>query len=147
MSSTLNITFQIKGTVGNQLIEFPTEGMFAPKSLTISNDLHFLKKASVANATATEILTIGSGDDVSAATLIVLIPSVDMTFCWECSAATENSNAGCEAGTPFILSTGTAAPYNATPDTSVAGTLEAITEITAYQSSGSAASVLIFVAN
>jgi len=146
MSSTLNILFQIKGTVNTSLIQEPTDGLYAPVQVTLSSDIVYRETVSVADTTVTELLTIGSGDDVASSTFIVLIPTVKTVFCWQLATASDNNTAECAANVPFILSTGKANPYNATPATAIADTPAAIDTITAYQSTGGAGKVHIFSA-
>lgn len=145
MASTLRMTFQIKGTVGTELVEFPSDTLYAPISISLTNDLRLVETCSLPSGAETEILTIGSGSDIASASIIVLVPSVACVFGWELTSAANNSTAGCGANVPFILSTGKANPYDAVPGTAIAGTPANIVQVSAYQGTGSAGTVRIFV--
>lgn len=139
------MTFQIKGTVGNELLEWPSEGLFAPYTLSPTADIisHGVKE--VSTATATEILSIGASSDLASAIFFAFIPSGACRISWRGSGSdADNSAVVLQANAPLVIPGYQTLPYQSTSNNRIDETAAAISSFSCYQSTGATIDVRWF---
>jgi len=142
MAATFDLLFKLKGVLNGEEASIGED--YSPYQVSTSADIKFEKIVSVNDSTATEIVTIGSGEDLASAVALVIIPTVSGALVWSTSTAADNSAIQLRANFPFIFPTGNSYPYQTTLSNRADETAAAIANISFYQTSGSAAKVHIF---
>ena len=143
MSSTLSLSLQLKGTIGNDLLVWPPEGLYAPYTITTSADVYLEKVVSVADSTVTEILSVGSGDQIASAVAFLFIPSGACRISWIGASDADSSAIVCPANRPLLLPGYQTLPYQTTTSNRIDETAASITSFSCYQSTGDAITVRV----
>lgn len=141
MAATFNLIFKLSGVLSGEVVSIGED--YSPYQIATSADIKFERIVSVADTTSTELVNIGSGDDLASCVALVIIPAVAGMLVWEGAAAADNSALQLRAGVPFLLPTGNTAPYQTTTSNRIDETAAAITTISFYQNSGDSAKVAV----
>lgn len=140
--STINTWIRSEVTIGNQ--KYTLGDIFNPVQITLGSDVVHIQRVSVADSTATKLFDIA--DDIA-----------DFDFLWiessqtgEVELVVADGEAGVQlivlpvlANLPLILGGDNSRESDHTEDFGTVGTADNIEKITFYQTSGSAANVLL----
>lgn len=138
MASTLNLFANLKGVIGVQKVDFPPDGLFAPRTVTTTADILLQERVVVPTSDVTELISVGADADIESAVYFIFIPSGACRITWRGSGSdADNSAVVCQANGVLVIPGYQTLPYQTTSSNRIDETAAAISSFSCWQNTGS----------